>query len=36
MNTATEANWNKLNENFSVSGQINMEDIPAIAAAGYK
>lgn len=36
MNTATEANWNKLNENFAVSGQISLEDISSIAAAGYK
>lgn len=36
MNTATETNWNKLNENFAVSGQISLEDIPTIAAAGYK
>jgi len=36
MNSATAANWNKLSENFTASGQISLEDIAAIAAAGYK
>lgn len=36
MSTVTETSWNKLSENLAASSQISPEDIPAIAAAGYR
>lgn len=36
MSTTSQASWNKLDEKLSVTGQISVDDIATIAAAGYK
>lgn len=36
MSVASETNWNKLDEKIAVSGQISVDDVAAVAAAGYK
>lgn len=36
MSVASEKNWEKLDEKIAVSGQISVDDVAAIAAAGYK
>lgn len=36
MSVASETNWKKLDEKIAISGQISVDDVAAIAAAGYK
>lgn len=36
MSVTPETNWKKLDEKITVSGQISVDDVAAIAAAGYK
>ncbi|MBE7527380.1 MAG: TIGR01244 family phosphatase [Burkholderiales bacterium] len=36
MSATSETSWKKLDENIAVSGQISVNDVAAIAAAGYK